>query len=124
MFKVRNCRMESRGDSGIAVSPITFTALTSRLGLKSRSTLHTKSRKKKIQQAIATQMASSGAQSKKFQRKTLAERILDLERQNATLQLALDHQIELMCRVVATARGWDADFLLRPLLPNNRQLVK
>jgi hypothetical protein len=111
---------------GPGTPPITFSSFTSRLGLKSRSTLHTKSRKEKIRQAIALQEISIGATSSKSLRKTHADRILDLERQNAALQSALDQQIEQMCRVIAnaTAKGWDVDFLLRPLLPNNRQLAK
>ncbi|WP_076591367.1 hypothetical protein [Herminiimonas arsenitoxidans] len=108
-------------------SPISFSSLTKRLGLNSRSTLHTKDRKEKIRQAIDQQFAIIGTASDgKFHRKSQADRILDLEKKNALLQAALDHQIEMVCRVIAnaTAKGWDVDFLLRPLMPNNRQLVR
>ena len=59
-------------------------------------------------------------------RRNQAERILELEAQNAALQVALDHQIENMCKVIAnaTATGWDVDFLMQPLLPNNRSLPR
>lgn len=111
---------------GIAKSPISFSALTTRLGLKSRSTLHTAVRKEKIHLAIQMQLDASGVAPLKIQRKNQTERIVELERQNATLQAALDHQIEQLCRVVAnaTAKGWDVEFLLQPLLPNNRNLTK
>ncbi|WP_433694618.1 hypothetical protein [Herbaspirillum seropedicae] len=111
---------------GIAKSPISFMALTARLGLNSRSTLHTPVRKEKILRAIQMQLDASGKIPSKIQRRNQAERIVELERQNAVLQTALDHHIEQMCRVIAnaTAKGWDVEFLLRPLLPNNRNLTK
>lgn len=111
---------------GIAKSPISFSALTTRLGLSSRSTLHTPARKEKIHLAIQMQLEASGRVPPKTQRKNQAERILELERQNVALQTALDHQIEQLCRVVAnaTAKGWDVDFLLQPLMPNNRNLTR
>jgi hypothetical protein len=111
---------------GIAKSPISFSTLTARLRLNSRSTLHTPARKEKIHLAIRMQLEASGTVSLKTQRKNQAERIIELERQNAALQAALDHQIEQLCRVVAnaTAKGWDVDQLLQPLLPNNRNLTK
>jgi hypothetical protein len=108
-------------------SPISFSSLTKRLGLNSRSTLHTKSRKEKIRNAIDQQFAIIDVESDlKSRRKNQAERIVDLERRNILLQTNLDHQIELVCRVIAnaTAKGWDVDFLLRPLMPNNRQLIR
>lgn len=108
---------------GIEKSPISFSALTSRLGLSSRSTLHTPARKERIHLAIQMQLDASGTVPLKAQRRNQAERILELEKQNAALQAALDHQIEQLCRVVAnaTAKGWDVEFLLQPLLPNNRK---
>jgi len=111
---------------GIVKSPISFSALTERLGLNSRSTLHTPARKEKIHLAIQTQLDRSGTVSPKIRRRNQSERILELERQNAALRAALDHQIEQLCKVVAnaTAKGWDVDFLLRPLLPNNRNVTK
>lgn len=111
---------------GLTKSPISFSALTARLGLNSRSTLHTALRKKKIQHAISSQLEASGTSSLKAERKSQAERIIDMGHQIAGLQAALDHQIELMCRVVAnaTARGWDVDQLLKPLMPNNRDLTR
>lgn len=110
---------------GVEKSPISFSALTTRLGLNSRSTLHTPTRKEKILLAIQRQLDESGRVSSKIQRRNQTERIAELERQNVALQAALDHQIEQMCKVVAnaTAKGWDVDFLLRPLLPNNRNLI-
>lgn len=111
---------------GIVKSPISYSALTARLGLNSRSTLHTAARKEKIRRAIALQLEASGTLSVKAQRKSQSERILHLESEIASLQAALDQQIEMMCRVVAnaTARGWDVEHLLQPLLPNNRNLAK
>jgi hypothetical protein len=118
--------LESMLADGLENSPISFSALTARLGLNSRSTLHTSARKQRIHLAIQTQLNASGSMSLRMQRRTQAERILELERQNAALQAALDHQIEQLCRVVAnaTARGWDVEFLLKPLLPNNRNLIE
>lgn len=111
---------------GIAKSPISFPSLTARLGLSSRSTLHTPARKEKIRLAIQMQLDASGSVPPKTQRRSQAERILELERQNAALQTALDQHIEQLCRVVAnaTAKGWDVDFLLQPLMPNNRNLTR
>ncbi|OFJ47192.1 hypothetical protein BA896_023420 [Janthinobacterium lividum] len=72
------------------------------------------------------QLEVSGSVPLKIQRKNQADRIIELERQNAALQAALDHHIEQLCRVVAnaTAKGWDVDQLLQPLLPNNRNLTR
>jgi hypothetical protein len=111
---------------GLVKSPISYSALTTRLGLNSRSTLHTAARKEHIQRATALQFEASGTVSLKAQRRSQAERILELESRTASLQAALDQQIELMCRVVAnaTARGWDVEHLLQPLMPNNKNLAK
>ena len=111
---------------GLVKSPISYSALTVRLGLNSRSTLHTAVRKEKIQHAIALQLEASGTASLKEQRKSQAERILDMENQITSLQSALDQQIEMMCRVVAnaTARGWDVEHLLQPLMSNNRNRAR
>ena len=108
---------DGRGDSS---------ALTARLTLNSRSTLHTPARKEKIHLAIRMQLEASGSLPLKIQRKNQADRIIELERQNAALQVALDHHIEQLCRVVAnaTAKGWDVDLLLQPLLHNNRNMTR
>lgn len=118
--------LESMLADGMDKAPISFSALTTRLGLNSRSTLHTAARKQRIHLAIQTQLDACGAVSPRTQRRNQAERIRELENENAALQAALDHQIEQLCRVIAnaTAKGWDIEFLLRPLLPNNRNLVQ
>jgi hypothetical protein len=110
----------------VDISADTVDKPSARLRLNSRSTLHTPARKEKIRLAIQMQLEASGTISLKTQRKNQAERIIELERQNAALQAALDHQIEQLCRVVAnaSAKGWDVDLLLQPLLPNNRNLTK
>lgn len=63
---------------GIVKSPISFSALTTRLGLYSRSTLHTPSRKERIKLAIRMQLDASGTLPLKAQRRNQAERILEL----------------------------------------------
>lgn len=121
-----DCELALMLSDGLVKSPISFTALTARLRLNSRSTLHAAGRKEKIRIAIALQLEASGTASVKAQRKSQGERILDLEGQVASLQAALDQQIELMCRVVAnaTAKGWDVEHLLEPLMSNNRNLAR
>jgi hypothetical protein len=78
---------------------------------------HSWSKRRRIQIRYAVSAAN-------FERQ--AERILDLESRISSLQAALDQQIEMMCRVIAnaTARGWDVEHLLQPLMPNNRNLSK
>lgn len=131
---IRGSELDARLDHELAMmltdgfvkSPISYSALTARLSLNSRSTLHTTVRKEKIQHAIALQLEAFGAMPLKAQRKSQVERILHLESRIISLQAALDQQIEMMCRVVAnaTARGWDVEHLLQPLMPNNRNLAK
>lgn len=111
---------------GFTLSPISISALTMRLKLSSRSTLHTPSRKEKILEAMAKQRAlDKSTPETQIRRKTQEEKIKHLEQENEALRLSLDHQIELMCRIVgnATARGWDVDYLLSPLRKNSRELV-
>jgi|GEM_PF-7108917 len=111
---------------GFALSPISIPALTKRLGLKSRSTLHIAARKKKIQNALAEQKSSSGVIfGTKNPRRSEVERIKMLEKDNENLQRQVDHHIEMMCRIVAnaTAKGWDVEYLLKPLGRNWRELV-
>lgn len=111
---------------GVVVSPISIPALTARLGLRSRSTLHTIQRKEKIHAAIARQRSlnSVGAETA-TRRKSLEEKIEVLERENIELQAKVNRNLELMCRKVAnaTAKGWDVDYLLSPLTKSRRELI-
>ena len=109
-----------------ALSPISISALTIRLGLNSRSTLHTQERKQKILSAATKQRAlDKSAPETLIRRKTQEGKIRDLESLNNALQVRLDYHSELMCRIVAnaTAKGWDVDYLMSPLHSSNRELV-
>lgn len=111
---------------GYATSPISIPALTQRLGLSSRSTLHIESRKTKILEAMSKQKALDNSTAETvIRRKTQEEKITHLEKINSELKIQVDYQSELMCRVVAnaTAKGWDVEYLLSPLRKNSRELI-
>jgi hypothetical protein len=115
--------MLSDGDK---VSPISIPALTTRLGLKSRSTLHTAERKAKIHAAIAKQrLLITDKVENLIRRKSCQEKMESLEIENAELKKKLNNNAEMLCRIVvnATAKGWDVDYLLNPLLKSRRDLI-
>ncbi len=118
--------LEAMLADGYAASPISIASLTKRLGLSSRSTLHTSVRKAKILGALARQKLATGEEVElESRRKSLEEKNAHLGQVNMQLQRQIDHQLELMCRVVAnaTAKGWDVEYLLSPLRRNGRELV-
>lgn len=111
---------------GVAVSPISIPVLTARLGLRSRSTLHTTQRKEKIHAAIARQRTLNSVGTEiAIRRKSLEEKIEVLERENVELRAKVNSNLELMCRIVAnaTAKGWDVDYILSPLAKSRRELI-
>lgn len=111
---------------GFTKSPISISALTIRLGLNSRSTLHTPTRKAKILDALAKQKAlDTSTPETIIRRKSQEDKIEQLKQRNVELQLSLDYHIEMMCQIVAnaTAKGWDIDYLLSPLRRNGRELI-
>lgn len=113
-------------DEGFKTSPITIPALTKRLNLKSRSTLHTTIRKEKILRIRSEQRALGNVSNdSQTRRKELESKVEQLKNENLNLQNSLDTQLELICRIVAnaTAKGWDVNYLLKPLDKNRRELI-